>query len=296
MSDHPMNRIAFVVSLISLPLFAPAQDEPVIEVPIVESPIIPHGLFIPTTSTTIIDVGFSGGWYPEVQTAPHQAKIVSPDSKLILRLNDGFGPVTNVRWHHNNTPITTATDELVIERVDADDVGFYWASFDSFQGHQQINRSSAQQIIVAPDDVARATNMSVRVCVIPDVPPPTIGFVVKNSGLVSGPNSRYLVRLIGPSLADYGVSNPLNDPVVKFHDSNGNEFSLPEFVGVIPGYLEMVAAVSSQVGAFPLGQLANQEYVRIAEFPQGSFTAQISSASGETGDVIFELYELPPAE
>src|SRR5207253_10350908 len=40
--------------------------------------------------------------------------------------------------------------------------------------------------------------------------------------IITGPDSdRVIVRAIGPSLAQYGITNPLADPTLELHNGNG---------------------------------------------------------------------------
>src|SRR5207302_6335977 len=42
------------------------------------------------------------------------------------------------------------------------------------------------------------------------------GFIMTGTG-----QKRVIVRAIGPSLAQYGITNPLQDPTLELHDGNG---------------------------------------------------------------------------
>src|SRR4029450_4722597 len=44
------------------------------------------------------------------------------------------------------------------------------------------------------------------------------GFIVASA---SGASSEVVVRALGPSLGDFGIANPLADPVLDLYDSNG---------------------------------------------------------------------------
>jgi hypothetical protein len=41
-------------------------------------------------------------------------------------------------------------------------------------------------------------------------------------GFIAGPNTRVVVRAIGPSLAAFGINNPLLDPTLALMDARGN--------------------------------------------------------------------------
>ena len=54
----------------------------------------------------------------------------------------------------------------------------------------------------------------------------------------------------------------------------------------------MIAAVSEQVGAFPLTE-GSADAVLLIEVPPGAYTAQVSGADGGEGIAIVEIYGAP---
>jgi uncharacterized delta-60 repeat protein len=121
------------------------------------------------------------------------------------------------------------------------------------------------------------------------------GFVISGSSTKS-----VLIRGIGPGLASFGISNPLSDPVLSVFDSGGNlvaqNFSWTSQAATGPDQPTIAAsditAADTSVGAFTLSSL-NSDTALIANLLPGAYTFEVSSASGGTGVVLGEVYEIP---
>jgi hypothetical protein len=105
------------------------------------------------------------------------------------------------------------------------------------------------------------------------------GFIIQGDA-----DKDIIVRALGPSLADLGVKNTLNDPVLELYDSTGaiveqndNWTSLPP--GTVPPELQPSSSL---------------EAVIVTSLPPGSYTAVLRSADGSTGNALCELYDLAP--
>jgi sugar lactone lactonase YvrE len=121
------------------------------------------------------------------------------------------------------------------------------------------------------------------------------GFMV--SGTASKP---LLIRGVGPSLAAYGLTGLLADPVLNVYDSSGNlvatnnDWGTP--VGVnstqTPATAATLTSTAAQVGAFPL-IAGSKDAALIVTLPPGAYTAQVSGNGGTTGNGMAEVYEIP---
>jgi hypothetical protein len=117
------------------------------------------------------------------------------------------------------------------------------------------------------------------------------GFVTASDplivGFVVGGDSpqRYLVRGVGTSLAPFGVANPLADPVVRVH--RGSELVFEgKYWREVGGIVEATAAA----GAFKLTGL--KETAGLVTLAPGAYTLVVSSAAGNSGTVLGEVYPL----
>jgi len=112
------------------------------------------------------------------------------------------------------------------------------------------------------------------------------------AGFVINGNSpkKVLVRAVGPTLASFGVTGTLADPVLRIvqgatvvreNDNweTGNAASL-------------VSEASACSGAFALPE-GSKDAAILLTLPPGSYTAQVSGAGDTTGVAIVEVYEVP---
>jgi hypothetical protein len=112
----------------------------------------------------------------------------------------------------------------------------------------------------------------------------TIGFVV---GGTSPKN--LLVRAVGPSLKQFGLTKLAAQPRLRFFDSAGREFGF-----VHPAIVMDFEAFFASVGAFPL-LAGERDAFDYGAFKPGACTIQVSDAAGLGGTVLVETYEYTTA-
>ena len=159
-------------------------------------------------------------------------------------------------------------------------------------------------------------NISTRATIDTGNPRVIVGFTIPASPNPDKPwfPKTLVVRGIGPGLAQYGVTNPLPDPVVQLFDANGIELSeswVNDFTKPIDPANELdtaearaahgvaIAGIMAQVGAFsvPVPTLENpvvSDFSLAIGLPEGSYTLVVSSASGASGDILAEIYSVDP--
>ncbi len=145
----------------------------------------------------------------------------------------------------------------------------------------------------APTD--RLINISARAFV-------GTGSNVLIGGFVIGGNTpqTVIIRGVGPTLANFGLSGVLASPTLTLTNSSGviatnsgwgtAPASGPQATGSItvqPG----TAALFGKVGAFGLTAGSNDAVI-VATLPPGPYTAEVSGANNSTGIALVEIYEL----
>jgi hypothetical protein len=107
------------------------------------------------------------------------------------------------------------------------------------------------------------------------------GFILGGS---SG-NARIALRGIGPSLAQFGLGNVLQDPTLELHDGNGAPlFSNDDW--------ESDSVSAGQLRANGLGLSDAKESGLFVSLPPGPFTAILAGKNGGTGIGLIEIYNL----
>jgi len=111
------------------------------------------------------------------------------------------------------------------------------------------------------------------------------GFVLRGST-----SRTLLVRGIGPSLAELGVSGVMGDPKLElFNNDTGAKIGENDNWG---GDAQLTTTMAS-VGAFPLVGPASTDAVILVTLPPGAYSARVSDANGASGTAIVEIYEVP---
>ena len=111
------------------------------------------------------------------------------------------------------------------------------------------------------------------------------GFVVP-----AGSSQTMLVRGIGPSLAKYGINEPLRDPMIRVYDSRGvvvaenDDWWADEDA-------RLIRNLSAEAGAFKIG--TGREAAMLVTLTPGPYTTVLADASGtRSGIGLLEIYAI----
>ncbi len=108
------------------------------------------------------------------------------------------------------------------------------------------------------------------------------GFIVLGNG-----SQRVLVRVLGPTLADAGIADPLADPTLTLVDGQGNEIEFND------NWMDSPEKAAIQASTIAPSDLKESAVLRT--LPTGNYTAIVRGAGGTTGTGLVEVYALPPA-
>ena len=128
---------------------------------------------------------------------------------------------------------------------------------------------------------SRLANISTRGLVL-------TGGNVMIGGFIAGGGTgetKVLLRAIGPSLSDDGVSNPLPDPTLRFVTGNGMVVAENDDWQDDPDQAEQIAATG-----VPPEHPA--ESALIATIPPGDYTATVAGKNGATGVALVEVFNI----
>jgi hypothetical protein len=123
----------------------------------------------------------------------------------------------------------------------------------------------------------RLANISTRGLVLTDDKVLIGGFIIGGSE-----PAKVLVRAIGPSLANFGVANPLKDPVLELHDSNGAVIRNDDWRNT----------QEADISATTIPPGDNRESAVLATLAPGTYTAIVRGKENTTGVALVEVYIL----
>ena len=128
----------------------------------------------------------------------------------------------------------------------------------------------------------RLTNISTRAEVGTGSSVLIAGFVIGGST-----SKTVLIRASGPALKQFQLTNTLPDPMLQLMSGSS---ALASNTGW--GGSAQIAAAATTCGAFSWGTSATADSAILITLPPGSYTAEVSGASGDTGVALVEVYEV----
>ena len=248
-----------------------------------------------------LGVGVAGGPWPQYRAnARHLGRAVSEAFAITAAPQSQTAvigqPVTlsvvatgpsaiNYQWSKDGATIAGATSaSYTVPTVTTATAGTYTVSVTSAQG---TLTSTPAVVIVEPANPGRLTNLSVRTNAGTGAQTLIVGFNVAGS-----PDKAILIRAIGPSLTQFGVTGVLADPQLQLF-SGTTQLTANDNWGATTGGSAALASAFSAVGAFPL-DASSLDAALVRTMSPGGYTAQVTSA-GATGIVLAELYDTTPA-
>ncbi|HVT94080.1 MAG TPA: protease pro-enzyme activation domain-containing protein [Bryobacteraceae bacterium] len=192
----------------------------------------------------------------------------------------GAGPL-NYQWSVRGVPLASATEStLLLDAVSAADTGAYTCKVTNEAG-SVISRAATLALAPAGQS-SRLSNLSVRTNAGTGAETLIVGFVVAGNG-----SKNVLLRGIGPTLIQFGVTGVLANPRLALFDSGGGSIASNTGWGGSP----TLNAAFNAVGAFGLPPNSTDAAL-LSVLPAGAYSAQISPATGATGVALAEIYDL----
>ncbi len=110
-----------------------------------------------------------------------------------------------------------------------------------------------------------------------------VGFVISGEG-----PRKVLIRAVGPTLNEYGVTGTLADPTLQLFQGEKLLDQNDDWGGS-----STVAAAFSTAGAFQLNSPTSKDAALVVTLQPGVYSAIVAGSNGGTGEALLELYELP---
>lgn len=134
-----------------------------------------------------------------------------------------------------------------------------------------------------PDEVR---NLSCRTTLAPGGMA-TAGFIVD-----SPRGALLLIRAAGPELANFDVSNPMTDPQIAIFNRSRKLLENQDWMD--NDAESIFRSATTRGGAFPFSENSKDAGIVVWAAP-GSYTVQATSADGQGGEVLIEVYRLHPS-
>ncbi|HZZ57678.1 MAG TPA: immunoglobulin domain-containing protein [Opitutaceae bacterium] len=208
---------------------------------------------------------------PPTITSSPQSTVLGAGGTALLTVGVAGTAPYQFQWLLNGQPIPGATSSSITVTTE----GVYTVQVANLAG----SASSAPAQVGNP---VRLVNLSCLASVSAG-DPLIVGFVT------SGPNGKaYLLRAVGPTLSQFGVSDPLSDPTLTLYSGQTVVQSNAGWSGASAA--ANLAPVMSSVGAFPL-PWGSADAALLPTVEPGSYTAQITAPAGQSGTALLEIYE-----
>jgi hypothetical protein len=216
------------------------------------------------------------------------------DPVLELHAQDGMLITSNDNWKvkdsggsqeaeidATNLPPTNDLESAIVATLDP---GLYTAVVTGKNGGTGVGLVEAYDLDQSA--TSQLGNLSTRGFV-------DIGNNVMIGGFILGPDgaldASVLVRAIGPSLTNFGVTDALADPVLELHDANGTLLTSNDNWKV----KDAGGSQEAEIEATNLQPTNDLESAILMTLPPGGYTAVVSGKGGITGVALVEVYRLP---
>ena len=135
------------------------------------------------------------------------------------------------------------------------------------------------------DGDGRALNLSTRAQVRAGAGVLAGGFVVQGAA-----HKRMLIRAVGPTLATFGLTEALRDPVLTLYSgqkvvAQNDRWSAAENAAALE-------SAQQRVGAFALSP-GSEDAALLITVPPGAYTVEVRGKNDGEGVALLEIYEVP---
>ena len=184
------------------------------------------------------------------------------------------------QWRKDGAAINGATGAtLTISNAQSSDAGSYVVVVTNSAGSAT---STAGTLTVA---LSRLINLSILTSLVAADDAFTMGFVVGGSSL-----KPLVIRAVGPSLAPFGVSNTLADPMLELFTGTVKTGENDNWDGSAA-----VANAMAAVGAFAYLGPTSHDAAAALSVASGSNSVRVSATDHGTGAVLAEIYDATPS-
>jgi len=217
----------------------------------------------------------ASAYSPVAITSNPTNQLVRSGSSATFTVN-ASGTSPTYQWNLNGTPIAGATSASYTVTASSSATGNYTCTISNDAG--SVTTPAATLTL----NTTHLQNLSARSIVVTSNL--SVGFVSTGASSKS-----ILLRGDGPSLANYGVTGVLANPVLTLYNSSGSSLASNSTWGGASS----LSSIFTQVGAFPLSATSNDAVLN-QSLSSGTYSAIVTGANSSTGAAMVEIYDADP--
>ena len=238
-------------------------------------------------------VTVGGAIYSSAAIRSDGTVIFGADDKLVRALYTDAGREGLVKWTYptgdiiESSPVVAADGSVYVGSIDGKLYSFFGsgAPASGYSRWPMFRRDAVRsgRVASAPDG-GRLVNLATR-AQAGNGTPLIAGLVTKGAGV-----KNYLIRAVGPTLEQFGVSNPLRDPTLVVQPLGFDEVLLMNDDWGVESNAAQIAQTAAAVGAFALPADSKDAAV-LGALPGGLYTASLGGPGTDTGVALIEAYD-----
>jgi hypothetical protein len=231
-----------------------------------------------TSALATLTVNASSATAPSFTLQPG-GQTIATGSTVVFTAAASGSPTPTYQWKRDGATLSGATNATLVVSGAAAVSGAYTCVATNSAG--SATSSAANLSVSSTSDIGRLTNLSIRTNAGTADQTLIVGFAV---GGANG-TKPLLVRGIGPSLAQFGLTGVLADPVETMISGSTTIATNDNWGGDA-----QISARATQVGAFALATNSLDSSLAVSP-ATGGYTVQITGKNNGTGIALAEIYD-----
>jgi hypothetical protein len=232
-----------------------------------------------TSSVAALTVNPATQNNPPVFTQDPASQTVGPGSTVTFT-GAASGTGVTYQWNKDSVAIPGATNaSLTLPSVQAGDAGNYTLTATNAAGSAT---SAIATLVIDTPKPGRLINLSVRSQAGTGSQTLIAGFIISGSG-----TKPVMIRASGPTLTNFGVTNPLPDPSLSLFLGQTVTAQNDNW-GDAPNQAAITAANGNMEGTFALN---SKDSIILNPLSANGYTAQVTGPAGSTGVALVEVFD-----
>jgi len=225
---------------------------------------------------------------PVITAQPAATATVAAGNSTTLSVtaNAAGSPLT-YQWFFNQVALPGATSATyALPSAQTSNAGTYQVLLTG-PGGSLVSRPAVLSVTTNAASTARLVNLAVRTTAGAADKLLIVGLSIGGAGTTG--EKPLLLRGVGPTLGAFGVPGVLTDPKLSLYTGTTLLLENDDWGGS-----PAIANTAASLGAFAYAGPASKDAVLSTSRPAGSYTVQLSAATGDAGVALAEIYEATP--